>query len=322
MNFIKNGEPIKQLGYGAMVLEGYYGASDDAQGIRVLTHAIEHNMMIDTADAYGAGHNEICIAKAIKQARKEAFIATKFGIVYDENEMGTLINTGWGFPLKINGRPEYVARAIDRSLERLGVECIDLMYAHYLDPEVPVEETVGALKEAQKAGKITHIGLSNINIEVLKKAHAITPIAAVQYEYSLARREVEQGLLDVIDEINAALICWSPLANGILTGAISTLDKEDFRNHNPKYQGENFQSNLAIIEQLKEIALECKITLTQLALAWLIQRGEKIIPIPGSRKITRIDENLKALEIQLDASTMEHIDAIAPIGAFQGKTLV
>jgi aryl-alcohol dehydrogenase-like predicted oxidoreductase len=322
MSFIKNGEQIKQIGYGAMVLEGYYGQSDDTQAIDTLVYAINNNMMIDSADAYGAGHNELLIKEAIKKADKEPFIATKFGIVYDESDVGTKIDTGWGFPLMINGRAEYVKKSIDLSLQRLGVEKIDLMYAHYLDPEVPVEETIGAMSEAIKEGKIDAIGLSNINIDDIKRASKVEKISAIQYEYSIARRELENGMLSVIDEIGASLVCWSPLANGILSGNVDNIPEGDFRNNNPKYQGENFQSNLEIIKSLKEIANDLGITTSQLALAWLINRGENIIPIPGSRKISRVDENLQALNIKLDDTTMKLIDKIAPIGAFKGQTLV
>lgn len=322
MQFTKNGENIKQIGYGAMVLEGYYGASDDAQAVETLTHAINNNMMIDSADAYGAGHNEDLIKQAIKKADKEAFIATKFGIVFDENDSGTQVDTGWGFPLTINGRPEYVKKSIDNSLQRLGVDHIDLMYAHYLDPQVQVEETVGALNDAIKEGKIGAIGLSNITAEDIKRASKVAKISAIQYEYSIARREVELEIFPLINEIGASLVCWSPLANGILTGNVKAIEEGDFRNNNPKYQGENFESNLKIIERLKEIASGLNISASQLALAWLVNKGENIIPIPGSRKTSRIDDNLSALDIKLDTSTMSAIDEVAPIGAFKGETLV
>lgn len=322
MQFTKNGENIKQIGYGAMVLEGYYGASDDKLAVDTLVHAINNNMMIDSADAYGAGHNEDLIKQAIAKADKEAFVATKFGIVFDENETGTLVDTGWGFPLKINGRPEYVKKAIDNSLQRFGVETIDLMYAHYLDPEVPVEETVGAMSEAMKEGKIQAIGLSNVTVEDIRRASKIEKISAVQYEYSLARREAEDEILPIINEIGASLVAWSPLANGILTGNISSIPEGDFRNNNPKYQGENFKANLKLIEQLKSIAEAMNINLSTLALAWLVNKGDNIIPIPGSRKISRIDDNIKALDVKISDEAMTLLDLAVPIGAFKGATLV
>lgn len=322
MTFSKNGQPIQAIGYGAMVLEGYYGAIENTAAIYTLVHAINHNMMIDTADAYGAGHNEALLKGAMKLADKEAFIATKFGIVFDANEHGTMVDTGWGFPLKINARPEYVQKSIDASLSRLGVDSIDLLYAHYLEPNVPVEETVGAMADAVKAGKVKALGLSNVTAEDIKRAAKVADIAAVQYEYSISRREAETDILPAVNAIGAKLVCWSPLGNGFLTGEVASIDKNDFRANNPKYQGENFQSNLKIIAQLKAIAADLNITPAQLALAWLMQRSDNIIPIPGSRKTSRIDENLQALDVQLSAEIMQKIDAIAPIGAFKGQTLV
>lgn len=319
-------QAVKQIGYGAMGLEGYYGESDDKQAVQTLVHAIEQGMMIDTADAYGAGHNEDLIKQAIQlsteNSAKTAFIATKFGIVFEENQTGSQLDTGWGFPLTINGTKEYVTRAIDQSLERLGVESIDLLYAHYLDPQTPLEETIAAMAEAVKAGKVKAIGLSNVTADEILRAHAIHPISAVQYEYSLFRREAESEILPAINQIGAALVCWSPLGAGFLTGQVQQLDENDFRNNNPKMQGENFVSNLERLEAIKAIAAEYNITPAQLALAWLVAQGDNIIPIPGSRKIARIDENLKALEVTLSADTLRQLDEIAPIGAFKGATLV
>ncbi|GMM88013.1 aldo/keto reductase [Vibrio fortis] len=196
---------IKQIGYGAMGLEGYYGQSDDTSAVSTLVHAIEQGMMIDTADAYGAGHNEDLIKQAVAQTETAPFIATKFGIVFEEDQTGSQLDTGWGFPLTINGTKEYVARAIDNSLERLGVEQIDLLYAHYLDPNIPLAETVSAMADAVKAGKVKAIGLSNVTAEQVLEANEIHPIAAVQYEYSLFRREAEIDILPAINQIGAAL---------------------------------------------------------------------------------------------------------------------
>ena len=315
-------QSIKKIGYGAMGLEGYYGASDDTAAVETLVHAIEQGMMIDTADAYGAGHNEELIKQALQQTNHTAFIATKFGIVFEEGEVGSQIDTGWGFPLTINGTKEYVNRAIDNSLKRLGVEQIDLVYAHYVDPNVPIEETVAAMAEAVKEGKVKAIGLSNVTAEQVLAANKIHPIAAVQYEYSLFRREAEQDILPAVNEIGAALVCWSPLGAGFLTGEVKELEENDFRNNNPKMQGENFSSNLQRLEAIKEIAAEYEITLAQLALSWLVAQGDNIVPIPGSRKINRIDENLAALTITLSPETLTKLDQIAPVGAFKGATLV
>lgn len=313
---------IKQIGYGAMGLEGYYGESDDQAAVKTLVHAIEQNMMIDTADAYGAGHNEDLIKQALAQTNTKPFIATKFGIVFEDDQTGSVLDTGWGFPLTINGSKEYVARAIDNSLARLGVEQIDLLYAHYLDPKVSLEETVQAMADAVKAGKVKAIGLSNVTAEQIIKANEIHPISAVQYEYSLFRREAELDILPAVNQIGAALVCWSPLGAGFLTGQVKDLDSNDFRNNNPKMQGDNFTANLERLEGIKAIAAEYEITPAQLALAWLMAQGENIMPIPGSRKVSRIDENLGALEVKLSEATLKQLDKLAPIGAFKGATLV
>lgn len=320
--FTINSEPVKQIGYGAMGLEGYYGQSEDNASIETLIYAIDQSMMIDTADAYGAGHNEILLREAMQQSAKDAFVATKVGIVFEENQPGSQLDTGWGFPLKINGTKTYVKRAIDNSLERLGVEQIDLLYAHYLDPDTPLEETVSAMAEAVKEGKVKAIGLSNVTANEIIQANKVYPISAVQYEYSLFRREAETDILPAINSIGAVLVCWSPLGAGFLTGTVKELDDGDFRNNNPKMQGENFTNNLQRLDRIKKIASDLSITPAQLALAWLIAQGENVIPIPGSRKKHRIDENLSALEVQLGAEILKELDEIAPIGAFRGATLV
>lgn len=320
--FTINSEQVMQIGYGAMVLEGYYGNSEDNAAIETIIHAIDHNMMIDTADAYGAGHNENLIKQAMQKSSKDAFVATKFGIVFEEGQTGSQLDTGWGFPLTINGTKTYVKRSIDNSLQRLGVEQIDLLYAHYLDPNTPLEETISAMATAVREGKVKAIGLSNVTANDIIKANKIHPISAVQYEYSLFRREAENDILPAVNSIGAVLVCWSPLGAGFLTGTLKELDDGDFRNNNPKMQGENFNQNLQLLEHIKKIASDLSIPPAQLALAWLIAQGENIIPIPGSRKTSRIDENLAALDIHLSAETLNQLDSIAPVGAFKGATLV
>jgi len=317
-----NSVPIKQIGYGAMGLEGYYGQSEENSAIETLIHAINQNMIIDTADAYGAGHNQILIKQAMKQSAKDTFIATKFGIVFEKDQVGSQLDTGWGFPLTINGTRSYVRRAIDNSLERLGVERIDLLYAHYLDPNTPIEETISAMAEAVKQGKVKAIGLSNVTADQIIRANEVHTISAVQYEYSLFRREAEKEILPAVNRIGAALVCWSPLGAGFLTGTVKELDDGDFRTNNPKMQGENFTSNLQRLEYIINISVVLNVTPAQLALAWLIAQGDNIIPIPGSRKKSRIDENLAALDIKLSIETLNKLDSIAPIGAFKGATLV
>ncbi len=316
------GPLVGRLGYGAMVLEGYYGASDDTDAVGTLGHAMDAGMMIDTADAYGNGHNERLIGKAIRESGTPPFIATKFGIVFDTNQTATQVPTGWGFSLNINGRPDYVRNALEDSLTRLGVETIDLWYAHYLDPQVPVEETVGAMAQAVQAGKVKYLGLSNATAEEIRRAHAVHPLAAVQYEYSLWRREAETGLLPTLRELGIALVAWSPLGGGFLTGTVERLDEDDFRLNNPRFSAENLAINRDRFAPLVDLARDLGLTPAQLALAWMLCQGEDIFPIPGTRKPSRIDENCKSLTADLDASVLARIDACARPGLAQGATLV
>jgi aryl-alcohol dehydrogenase-like predicted oxidoreductase len=318
----KNGPPVGRLGYGAMVLEGYYGASDDDEAVKTLLHAIDAGMMIDSADAYGGGHNETLVAGALKESSAEAFIATKFGIVFDENETGTELPTGWGFSLNINGTPEYAHKALEASLKRLGVDTIDLWYAHYLDPATPVEETVGAMAEAVKQGKVRYLGLSNAGADELRRAHAVHPISAVQYEYSLWRREPEAELLPALRELGIALVAWSPLGGGFLTGKVDELGENDFRQNNPRFSEENLNANRERFAPLMALAGEFNISPAQLALAWLLNQGQDIFPIPGTRSIRRIDENAQAIGVELDAAALQRIDEIAKPGLALGATLL
>ena len=317
-----SGGAVPRLGYGAMVLEGLYGGVDDEQAVEALRHAAARGLMIDSADAYGNGRNEELIAKAIGGQRDKAFIATKFGIVFDEKESGTAVETGWGFSLNINGSAEYVARALDASLRRLGTDCIDLYYAHYPDPKTPIEETVGAMARAVESGKARYLGLSNVTADEVRRAHAVHPIAAVQYEYSLWRREAEADLLPVLRELGIALVAWSPLGAGFLAGGGATLEEGDFRNNNPRFTGEDGQANRDRFAPLKQIAERLGITSAQLALAWLLHQGDDIHAIPGSRKPARIDENTAAANIKLPADVLREIDELVPIGAARGATLV
>ena len=318
----KDGPQVGRLGYGAMVLEGYYGDSDDDSAVKTLLHAIAQGMMIDSADAYGNGHNESLIAKALKSSTNEAFIATKFGIVFDENETGTEVPIGYGFSLNINGTSKYVHKALNASLKRLGVETIDLWYAHFLDPKTPVEETVGAMAEAVQEGKVLYLGLSNVTADEVRRAHAIYPISAVQYEYSLWRREAETDLLPTLRELGIALVGWSPLGSGFLTGTVDKLSENDFRQNNPRYAGDNLNTNRERFAPFMDLAKEFNISPAQLSLAWLLYQGQDIFPIPGTRKAQRIDENAKALSVKLDASTLQRINEIARPGLAEGATLV
>lgn len=240
----RDGPEVSAIGYGAMGLEGYYGTAEESQALATLQHALDTGMsFIDTADAYGNGHNEELIARAVAGRREDAFIATKFGIVFDPDQPGTEVPTGWGFSLNINGSPDYVQRSLDHSIKRLNCEHIDLWYLHYPDPATPIAETVGAMSQAVSAGKVKFIGLSNVTADQVVEAQKVHPIAAVQYEYSLWRREVETDLLPVLRDLGIALVPWAPLGSGFLTGTIGDLTADDFRNNNPRYQGENFQAN-------------------------------------------------------------------------------
>ena len=319
----KNGPAVGCLGFGAMVAEGYYGASDDDQAVKTMHRALDAGMnMIDSADAYGNGHNETLVGRAISDRRSQAFVATKFGIVFDDKESGTDVPTGWGFSLKINGRPAYVRKALDGSLKRLGVEVIDLWYAHYADPGTPIEETVGAMADAVRAGKVRYVGLSNVTAEQVRRAHTVHPIAAVQYEYSLWRREAETALLPTLRKLGIALVAWSPLGGGFLTGTISSLDKNDFRQNNPRYAGENLARNRDLFAPLLGIAQELGVTPAQLALSWLLHQGPDIVPIPGTRRPERVSENAVASTIELDSATLERIDDLARPGLAKGATLL
>jgi aryl-alcohol dehydrogenase-like predicted oxidoreductase len=306
-----------------MVLEGFYGPSEDRQAFETIRHALDAGMnLLDSADAYGNGHNEELIGRAIADRRDRAFVCTKFGIVFDENESATEWPTGWGFSLRLNGTPAYVRKALDASLRRLSIDVIDLWYAHYPDPAIDIEETVAAMAAGVAAGKVRYLGLSNVTAEQVRRAHKVHPIAAVQYEYSLWRREIETYLLPTLKELGIALVPWSPLGGGFLTGTVTHLDKDDFRRHNPKYSETNLAANRDRFAPLLDLAKQIGVTPAQLALAWLLHRGEDIVPIPGTRKPERIEENAGAADLTLDSDTLARIDRLAPVGLAEGSTLL
>lgn len=321
-NLGKNGPSVAAIGYGAMVLEGYYGQSDDAQGVATIAEAVNLGMMIDTADGYGNGHNEELVARAFAQHDGRAFIATKLGIVFDENEEGTEFPTKWGFSVTVNGRPDYVSKAIDASLRRLGVGTIDLLYLHFPDPAVPIEDTVGAMAKAVGAGKVAHLGLSNVTAEQTRRAQGVHPIAAVQYEYSLWRREAEAELLPSLRELGISLVAWSPLGAGFLAGAMNAPTEGDFRQNNPRFSGENLTANQDRFAPLLDLAREIGATPAQLALSWLLHQGPDIIPIPGTRQVTHLRENADAAAITLSEDMLAQIDRLAQPGATAGGTLL
>jgi aryl-alcohol dehydrogenase-like predicted oxidoreductase len=313
---------VSAVGYGAMVLEGYYGSVEDAQAVQTIQHAIDTGVtFIDTADAYGASHNERLVAQAISGRRRDDIvIATKFGIVFDGTP-GRSMTTGWGHSLTLNGEPAYVRTSLDRSLQALGVDVIDLWYAHYPDPAVPIEETVGAMAEAVHAGKVKFLGLSNVTAEQVRRAHAVHPLSAVQYEYSLWRREAEVELLPTLRALGIGLVPWSPLGAGFLAGMTSVAEG-DFRTINPRFQGEHRRQNEDRFAPLHTMAQTLGITSAQLALAWVLHQGDDIVPIPGTRKPERIDENAGATRVSLGADEIAQLNAIAPVGATAGATLL
>lgn len=319
----KDGPLVGAIGYGAMVLEGYYGKAEEGDSVEVLRHAIDTGCsFIDTADAYGNGHNEQLVGRALTGRRNKAFIATKFGIVTDSDTAGTDVPTGWGFTLKINGKPEYAKRCLEASLSHLGMSHIDLWYLHFPDPATPIEETVGSMADAVYEGKVRYLGLSNVTAEHVRRAHKVHPIAAVQFEYSLWRREAETLLLPTLRELGIALVPWSPLGSGFLTGTVEKVDAGDFRNNNPRFLGKDLSINRSRFAFLARTAEELGITPAQLSLTWLLHQGEDIIPIPGTRKKERVMENAGAAEIRLTPETVEKISRLAAPGLAQGKTLL
>jgi aryl-alcohol dehydrogenase-like predicted oxidoreductase len=319
----KQGLKVGAIGYGAMVLEGWYGAIDEAAAVDAIRHALDIGVnFIDTADAYGNGHNEKLLGRAIKVRRKDCIVATKFGIVFESGVKGTEWPTNFGFSLYINGKPDYVRKCLDNSLRRLGVETIDLWYLHWPDRAMPIEETVGAMAEGVKAGKVRYLGLSNVTADEARRAHKIHPISAVQYEYSLWRRELETSLLPALRELGIGLVPWAPLGSGFLSGKVSELSKDDWRNKNPRYVGDNLKANKQRFAPLLSLAKELGITPAQLALAWLLHQGDNVVPIPGSRNPERVSENAAAASVRLSADVLKRVDQIAPAGSAAGKTLM
>jgi aryl-alcohol dehydrogenase-like predicted oxidoreductase len=322
-NLGQQGLTVSAIGYGAMVLEGFYGGVDEAQAVRTLQHALDRGIThIDTADAYGNGHNEMLVGRAIEGRRRaDIVVTTKFGIVFDGTP-ATELPTGWGFSLQVNGRADYVRKSLDRSLKALNTDYIDVWYAHYADPRTPIEETVTAMAEGVKAGKVKYLGLSNVTADEVRRAHAVHPISAVQYEYSLSRREAELSLLPTLNELGIGLVAWSPLGNGFLTGAVGAVASGDFRNTIPLFHQDNLAANRERFEPVRTMASELGITPAQLALAWLLHKGDAIAPIPGTRTPSRVDENAAAASVMLTPAQIVHIDALAPVGHAIGGALV
>ena len=309
----RTGPQVSALGLGCMGMSEFYGSSDEAESIATIHRSLDLGMtLLDTADAYGYGDNEILVGKALRGKRDQAFLATKFGIVRDRNNPSAR---------GINGKPEYLQACCDASLQRLGVETIDLYYQHRVDPNTPIEETVGGMAALVKQGKVRHLGLSEAGPETLRRAMKIHPIAALQTEYSLWSRDPEDDLLAVVRELGIAFVAYSPLGRGFLAGQIQKfedLEADDYRRFSPRFQGENFQKNLQLVARVTEIAKQKNCTASQLALAWLLAQGDDIIPIPGTKRRKYLEENFATLEVSLDAQDLRRIEEVAPQGAVSG----
>ena len=305
-----NGPDVSAIGYGAMSLSSTYGKSEDAESIDALHAVVESGITyIDTAEAYGGGHNEKLVGQFLRECGEKVFLSTKFGIYFEDGP-------------RIDASPENAQRAVDGSLERLGIEQIDLYYAHRVDPNVPVEETVGAMAELVKAGKIAHIGLSACKADTLRRAATEHPITAVQSEYSLWTRTPEEAVLSACEEVGAGFVPYSPLGRGFLVDQIPTAENmSGFHKAVPRYQGDNLEKNLSLAEQVKALAAELHVPAAQLALAWTTAQRPFVVPIFGTRRRARVEENAGAGELALDATTLARLDEICPPGAAAGAPL-
>ncbi|OWR26588.1 aldo/keto reductase [Saccharibacillus sp. O23] len=308
----QQGLKVSRLGLGCMGMSEFYGGQDDAESLRTLDAAFENGIRFyDTADMYANGKNEEFISPFIRKHRNEVVIATKFGNVRGED----------GSYLGISGKPEYVREACEKSLKRLGVDVIDLYYQHRVDPDVPIEETIGAMADLVREGKVRYLGMSEASAETIRRAHAVFPISALQTEYSLWSRDVEDEILPLCRELGIGFVPYSPLGRGFLTGQIRSFEdlaEDDFRRFSPRFQGENFQKNLDLVDRIREIAAGKGCMPSQLALAWLLAQGEDIVPIPGTKKAKYLIENVGAADVRLTAEELKQIDAAAPKGAAAG----
>ena len=302
-----DGFEASAIGLGCMGMSEFYGPGDDDESIATIHHALDIGVtFLDTADMYGSGHNERLVGRAIAERREEVQLATKFGNRRDGD-------TRW-----VDNSPDWIRQACDASLSRLGIEQIDLYYMHRRDPNIPVEESVGAMAELVNEGKVRHLGLSEVSAETLRAAHAVHPITALQSEWSLFTRELEREIVPTARELGVGIVPYSPLGRGELTGALEITADDDFRRSAPRFQRENREHNLRLVRGLTEIANELECTPAQLALAWLLHQGDDVVPIPGTRRIKYLDENAAAADIELSHEHLHRVDELFPPGAAAG----